>query len=186
MNNEILFQYLQTDRIRSRVINILWLAVYRQSVLLGAKPLETHDQIFFQLNLCDHRPYVTSSLKRGWVCLLQIGFSFYKCKSKWKSKSKLLYNWWFTAIQLVLAPSPLRLMTRDIFAIELLWSKSCLTRGWVCLSWICLALCQVSVLHIRIACYWKFLLLRYVQVLSQSRLCKADHAYLPYLVTYIK
>jgi hypothetical protein len=48
----------------------LRLAVYRQSVHLGVKPLETHDQTFFQLNSCGNRPYVTSSLKRGWVCLL--------------------------------------------------------------------------------------------------------------------
>jgi hypothetical protein len=26
----------------------------------------------FQLNTCDHSPYVTSSLKRGWVCCLQL------------------------------------------------------------------------------------------------------------------
>jgi hypothetical protein len=49
----------------------LRLAVYRQSVCLGDKPLETHDQHFFQLNTCFHNPYVTSSLTRGWVCSLQ-------------------------------------------------------------------------------------------------------------------
>jgi hypothetical protein len=27
---------------------------------------------FFQLNTCDHSPYVTSSLMRGWVCRLQL------------------------------------------------------------------------------------------------------------------
>jgi hypothetical protein len=31
-----------------------------------------------------------------------------------------------------------------------------------------------------IARYWKFFLLRYLQILCQSRLCKADHAYLTY------
>jgi hypothetical protein len=30
------------------------------------------------------------------------------------------------------------------------------------------------------ACYWKFFLLHYVKVLCQSRLYKADHAYLKY------
>jgi hypothetical protein len=33
-----------------------------------------------------------------------------------------------------------------------------------------------------IACYWKFFLLHYVQVFCQSRLCKADHVYLTYLM----
>jgi hypothetical protein len=41
------------------------LAVYRQSVRLGVKPLET----FFQLNACGNIPYVTSSLTRKWVYL---------------------------------------------------------------------------------------------------------------------
>jgi hypothetical protein len=48
------------------------LAVYRQSVRSGAKPLETHDHYFFQLNTCCYNPYVTSSLTRGWVCRLQL------------------------------------------------------------------------------------------------------------------
>jgi hypothetical protein len=53
--------------IRVRVTVTLRQAVYRQSVRLGAKILETHDQhFFFQLNTCDHSPYITSSLAR-WV-----------------------------------------------------------------------------------------------------------------------
>jgi hypothetical protein len=55
---------------RLRVRVTLRLAVYHQSVRLGAKPLETHDQYFiFQLNTCGYSPYVTSSLTRGRVCL---------------------------------------------------------------------------------------------------------------------
>jgi hypothetical protein len=51
----------------------LQLTVYRQSVRLYDKPLETHDQyFFFQLNTCGYSPYVTSSLTRGWVCRLQL------------------------------------------------------------------------------------------------------------------
>jgi hypothetical protein len=46
--------------------------VYRQSVRLGPKPLETHDHHFFQLNSCGYSPYVTHSLTRGWVCRLQL------------------------------------------------------------------------------------------------------------------
>jgi hypothetical protein len=39
-----------------------------------------------------------------------------------------------------------------------------------------------SVHFAHIACYWKFFLLHYTQVPCQSRLCKADHAYLTYLM----
>jgi hypothetical protein len=53
---------------KSQSQGYLRLAVCRQSVLLGVKPLETHEQRFFELNLCGHNPYVTISLTRGWVC----------------------------------------------------------------------------------------------------------------------
>jgi hypothetical protein len=46
------------------------MVVFRQSVRLGPKPLETHDQYFFQLNTWGYILYVTSSLTRGWVCSL--------------------------------------------------------------------------------------------------------------------
>jgi hypothetical protein len=65
-------------RVRARVT--LWLAVYRQSLRLGVKPLEDHEQIFFKMNPCCHSPCVTSSLMRGWVCLLWICLAFVKCK----------------------------------------------------------------------------------------------------------
>jgi hypothetical protein len=39
--------------------------------------LETHDQqFFFQLNTSCYSPYVTSSLTRGWICLLQLLLAF--------------------------------------------------------------------------------------------------------------
>jgi hypothetical protein len=41
---------------------------------------------------------------------------------------------------------------------------------------------SLSVRIAHIACYWKFLLLHYTQVLCQYRLCRADHAYLTYLM----
>jgi hypothetical protein len=56
---------------RVRVRGTLRLAVCRQSIRLGEKPLETHDQYFFQLNTCGHGPYVTSPLTRRWVFRLQ-------------------------------------------------------------------------------------------------------------------
>jgi hypothetical protein len=46
----------------------LRLAVYRQSVRLGVKPLENYDHIFFQLNSCGNSPYVTSSLTLSHAC----------------------------------------------------------------------------------------------------------------------
>jgi hypothetical protein len=67
------YSQLTQSRVRVRVRVTLRLAVYCQSVRLGAKPLETHDQSFvFQLNTCYHSPYITSSLTRGWVCRLQL------------------------------------------------------------------------------------------------------------------
>jgi hypothetical protein len=47
----------------------LRLAVYRQSVRLGVKSLETYDHNFFPTEPCGNSPYVTSSLTRRWVCL---------------------------------------------------------------------------------------------------------------------
>jgi hypothetical protein len=65
-------RYRYTNQSQSEVRVTLRRAVYRQSVRLGAKPLETHDQVFFPLPLspCGHSLYVTSSLTRGWGCLL--------------------------------------------------------------------------------------------------------------------
>jgi hypothetical protein len=42
------------------------------------------------------------------------------------------------------------------------------------------SLSSVRIAHM--ACYWKFFLLHYIQVLCQCRLCKADHASPTYLV----
>jgi hypothetical protein len=65
----------KTVRVRVRVN--LRLAVYRQSVGLGDKPLETHDQQFFlQLNSCGYSPYVTSYLTKGRICSLQLLLAF--------------------------------------------------------------------------------------------------------------
>jgi hypothetical protein len=91
-----------------------------------------------------------------------------------KSTSKFLYDWRFTAIQFVLASSPLRLTTRFF----LFQQNSCgnspyvtssLTRRWVCLLWICLAFRQVYISHIQHVIE-NFFLLHYTQVLCQYRL----------------
>jgi hypothetical protein len=81
------FSKLEGQVPRSRVTQLYWLcqsqrvtvrlAVYRQSVDIGAKPLETHDQrLFLQLDPCDPSPYVTSSLTRRWIYLLWICLAF--------------------------------------------------------------------------------------------------------------
>jgi hypothetical protein len=49
-------------KVKVKVKVTLLLRVYRQSVHLGVKPLETHDQSFFQLNPCCNSPHVTTSL----------------------------------------------------------------------------------------------------------------------------
>jgi hypothetical protein len=56
-----------------------------------------------------------------------------------------------------------------------------LTRRWV-LSLINMHGLSSSVRIAHIACYWKFFLLHYIQVLCQYRLCRADHVYLTYLM----
>jgi hypothetical protein len=56
---------IESTKVKAKVKVTLRLAVYRQSVSLSVKPLETHDQRFFpQLNTCGISPYVTSSLTR--------------------------------------------------------------------------------------------------------------------------
>jgi hypothetical protein len=70
-------QELLRCQVKVKVEVTLWLAVYRQNVRLGVKPLETHDQRYFvQLNSCGNIPYVTSSLTRRWDCLLWICLGF--------------------------------------------------------------------------------------------------------------
>jgi hypothetical protein len=54
---------------QDKVTITLRLAVYRQSVRFGAKPLETHDQIFF-FNPCVLSPYVTSSDEKMGLSLM--------------------------------------------------------------------------------------------------------------------
>jgi hypothetical protein len=73
LTNQLLTKWLSAVRLRVT----LRLAVYGQSVFLGAKALETHDQyfLFFNWTLTDN-PYTKSSLTRGWVCRLQLLLAF--------------------------------------------------------------------------------------------------------------
>jgi hypothetical protein len=88
------------------------LTVYRQSVRLGAKPLEDHDQmIFCKMKPCGHSPYVTVSLTRGWVCLLWMYLAF-KCT--------------FRTYSMLLQILPFALHTSPL-PVEALQNRSCLS-----------------------------------------------------------
>jgi hypothetical protein len=62
-----------TVRVGVRIRVTLRLAVNRQRVRLGDKPLRlTTSNFICQLNVCGYSPYVTSSLTRGYVCRLRL------------------------------------------------------------------------------------------------------------------
>jgi hypothetical protein len=85
---------------------------YRQSVHLGVRLLEGHDQRIFQLNFSGNNYHVTSSLTRRWVCLLWIGFAFVKCTYR-------TYRMLLKILPFALCESPL--------SVQALQSRSCLT-----------------------------------------------------------
>jgi hypothetical protein len=90
-----------------------------------------------------------------------------------ESESKLLHDWQF------IGNHDGRLFQPNH------WSRSSFvtssrTRRWICLLWICLTLSSVRIAHV--AFCWKSFHVQCIQVLSQSRLCKADHAYRTYLM----
>jgi hypothetical protein len=57
-----------------------WQFTTNQFILVSSSlRLTARDFFFLQMNPCGYSPYVTSSLMRGWVCLLWTGFAFVKC-----------------------------------------------------------------------------------------------------------
>jgi hypothetical protein len=76
--------------------------------------------------------------------------TYSQSQSESESESELLYDWWFTANQFVLAPSPLRLTTRDFFplnpCINRHYVTSPLKRGRVCRLQLLLALAIAVIL----------------------------------------
>jgi hypothetical protein len=101
------------------------------------------------------------------------------------SKSKLLYDWRFTANQFVLASRSLRPMPTAYFfnwTLAVISLCNILSDEKIGLSLMNMLgfLSNVRIAHI--ACYWKFFLLHYIQVLCQSWLCKVAHACLTYLM----
>jgi hypothetical protein len=91
-----------------------------------------------------------------------------------ESVSELLYDRQFTPIssswRQTLCGSRPQIFFQLNPCIHSPYVPSSLTRGWVCLLWICLALSSVRIAHI--ACYWKFLLLHYIQVLCHAGFAK--------------
>jgi hypothetical protein len=79
--------------------------------------------------------------------------------------------------QSVLAPNPSRFTTSFFFQVNpcghIPYVTFSLTREWACLLGFASPLSSVRIAYI--ACYWKFFLLYYTQVLCQPKLCKADH-----------
>jgi hypothetical protein len=61
-------------KVKSKVT--LRLAVYHQSIGLGIKPDETHDQRYFQLYPWGYSHYIIFSLKRGWFVSYEQAWSW--------------------------------------------------------------------------------------------------------------
>jgi hypothetical protein len=100
-----------------------------------------------------------------------------------ESESELLQDWWFNANQFVLAS--IEDHDQRFFRLNPCghspYVASSLTRGWRFVVYEYPSpLSSVRIAHT--ACYWKFFLLHYTQVLCQYRLCETDHAYLTYLM----
>jgi hypothetical protein len=116
-------------------------------------PLETHDQIFFfLLNSCGNSPYVTSSLTRGWVCLLsKVKFMLRPTVSRppiWGLRPSFHYC--------------------QTIAGLLIWGA--LSEERTGLSSTMYNIQYIYILH---AITWMYI--QYIQGLCQSRLCTADH-----------
>jgi hypothetical protein len=98
-----------------------------------------------------------------------------------KSRSKLLYDWRFTANYLILASSHLILTTKVSFfnwtlAVNCPYVTN-LPDENIGLSLMNMLGLSSSVHFARIARYWRFFLLHYTEVLCQHKLCKAGHVY---------
>jgi hypothetical protein len=99
-------------------------------------------------NFCDSSLY---EAKSNSIISLSLPWTMSSWWIPWKSESELLYNWWFTANQFVLATSPFRLTTSHFIFQQ----NSCgyspyltpsLTRGWVCCLQLLLVLASAVIL----------------------------------------
>jgi hypothetical protein len=89
-----------------------------------------------------------------------VSFTLWPLCARGKLKVEVLYDWRFTVNHFISEPSHSRLTIRLFFAINPRGHSPYVTSS------------------LRQGCYWKFFLVHCIQVPCQSRLCRADHAYL--------
>jgi hypothetical protein len=67
-------ELMTTDcsRVRESDLHYDWLFASSQFILATSPLRLTTSNFIYQLNTCCSRPYVTSSLTRGWICRLQL------------------------------------------------------------------------------------------------------------------
>jgi hypothetical protein len=108
-----------------------WRFTANQFVLERSPLSLTTSNFIFQLKTCSYSPYVISSLKRGWVCRLQLllvlasavilmttfYFLLFETPPTW-SESELLYDWRFPADNFILTTRSMRLTTRNFFQLN--------------------------------------------------------------------
>jgi hypothetical protein len=188
-----------------RVCPLQMLLVLANTVILGSVSRGTHGHILLsqirdfpnleaQVSiLYSPRTRLPSYITRHWVPFSshpttnRAIVAVFKPAPHWGKggpESEFLYDCRFPANQFVLAPSHLRPTTRLFFLQLNPWGRSPyvtfpLTTEWVCLLRIGFTPVKCTIAHI--AYYRKFFLVHYIQVLSQSRLCKTD-VYLTFLM----
>jgi hypothetical protein len=109
------------------------------------------------------RPLLLTSLPAG-DCACQI-----------RNKTQLLYDWRFTANQFVLVPSPLGLTSNDFFFN---WTLAIIALMKYPLWWDVFVSYECVWPFVKCTCRTYSMLLKILPfALSQSRLCKADQAY---------
>jgi hypothetical protein len=135
--------YRTSSQLKVRVRVTLRLVVDRQSVHLSVRPLEAHEKRFIW-HPWGHSAHVTSPT-RGWVCLSQS----YLATSGLSQSVRLDVN-------------PFEIHDKRFFLLCNILSDE--KMGLSLMSMLGLS-SRVRIAHI--ACYWKFFLLHYTQVLCQ-------------------
>jgi hypothetical protein len=124
---------LSTLTFKFKVEVTLRLAVYRQSVRLGAKLSRFTTRDFLQLNSCSHSPFVTSTLTKGWVCRLWLCRLSTNCPAyipAWTAQKTLFLCCCFQLLQWKHAC--LRSLYSVIHVVYSLISRSLPSNGSIC------------------------------------------------------
>jgi hypothetical protein len=122
---------------------------FTDNLVLAPSPWGSRPEIFFlQLNPCDHSSYVTSSLTRGWGCLLWIGFAFMKCMyctiARCWPKSKLCHDGKSVYLSEKHPPGAQAQIFITVREFQICWCGApSLTRGRVCCLQLLLVLASV-------------------------------------------